>query len=135
MFVIVAIIEFNTGQQVRMWFRLIGINRGSLVLGAASGTTIAGQTGIAGAFADQFSSPTSLTFDQFGNLYVVDSGNNRVQKWSPGATFGITVVAASSLSNPRGIAFDPSGNMVVADYSNHRIIRFAVTCREYWSGG
>lgn len=109
----------------------IAIDSSSPVSDATTGVTVAGQTGIAGSFADQFSSPTSITLDQFGNLYVVDSGNDRVQQWPPGATFGTTVVAASSLSNPRGIAFDPSGNMVIADYSNHRIIRFAVTCREY----
>ena len=96
---------------------------------AVNGTLIAGETGVAGAWSYQFSSPTAITFDQFGNMFIMDAGNNRIQKWIPGSTYGITV-ASASMSNPRGFSFDTYGNLIVADLSNHRIIGFNAVCRK-----
>ena len=62
-------------------------------------------------------------------MYIMDAGNDRIQCWSPGSTYGVTV-AAASMANPRGMAFDPSGNLVVADMSYHRMVLFPVTCRK-----
>ncbi|CAF2133991.1 unnamed protein product, partial [Rotaria magnacalcarata] len=45
------------------------------------GTIIAGGNGT-GAGANQFNYPVGLSFDRHGNLYVVDSNNNRVQRFS-----------------------------------------------------
>ena len=94
-----------------------------------NGTLIAGESGVAGAWSYQFSNPTSITFDRFGSLYIMDSGNNRIQRWSPGSTYGVTV-ASASMSNPRGLSFDTYGNLVVADLSNHRVLSFPVSCRK-----
>ncbi|CAF4497214.1 unnamed protein product [Rotaria sp. Silwood2] len=98
-------------------------------LNAVVGVTVAGQSGVAGAFSNQFNLPTAITFDQFGNLYVLDSGNDRIQQWVPGSTFGVTV-ASVAMGIPKGMAFDPSGNLVVADTGNHRVILFSVICRK-----
>jgi hypothetical protein len=59
-------------------------------------------------------------------MYVMDSGNNRIQR----STYGVTV-ASGSLYNPRGLTFDPSGNLATADYSYDRVVSFAVACRKY----
>lgn len=96
---------------------------------AVNGTAIAGETGVAGAWSYQFNFPTAITFDQFGNMFVMDSGNNRIQRWSPSSTYGVTV-ASGAMSNPRGMSFDTSGNLLVADLSNHRIVSFPVSCRK-----
>ncbi|CAF3387911.1 unnamed protein product [Rotaria socialis] len=45
------------------------------------GTVIVGGNG-SGAGANQFNVPRGLSFDRHGNLYVVDNGNNRVQRFS-----------------------------------------------------
>ncbi|CAF4936772.1 unnamed protein product, partial [Rotaria socialis] len=45
------------------------------------GTVIAGGNGL-GAGANQFNYPDGLPFDRHGNLYVVDYGNHRVQRFS-----------------------------------------------------
>jgi DNA-binding beta-propeller fold protein YncE len=52
--------------------------------GATSGVTVAGGNG-AGSAADQLSYPTDVFVDGAGNIYVEDSGNNRVQKFAPPA--------------------------------------------------
>ena len=101
------------------------------VQGAILGTTVAGQTGVAGSWAYQLYYPTYVIMDQFGFIYIMDSSNLRVQKWWPGANYGTTVVAASSMSGPRGLRFDPFGNMVIADVGMSRVLSFAVVCREY----
>ncbi|CAF2990653.1 unnamed protein product [Rotaria sp. Silwood2] len=105
--------------RVQMWER-----------GASGGITVAGQSGVAGAWSYQFNLPTSITFDPYGYMYIMDSGNNRIQRWWPGSAYGTTVVSSTSLSNPRGLAIDDYGNLVTADYSNHRVVLFAGTCGE-----
>lgn len=94
-----------------------------------SGVTVAGSTSNAGPWAYQFSSPTSITFDQYGYMYVLDYNNDRIQKWLPGASFGVTV-AATTMYNPFGMRFDRLSNIVVADTANHRILSFALICRK-----
>lgn len=59
----------------------------------------------------------------------MDTGNGRVQKWWPGAAYGMTVVVAS-MSTPYGLTFDNSGNIVIADTFNHRVITFGMSCRK-----
>lgn len=96
--------------------------------GSFIGTTVAGSSTDAGPYAYQLSSPTSIVFDPFGYLYILDTGNNRVQKWLPGASYGTTVIA-TSMSTPLGLIVDPIGGLVISDTNNHRIISFALSCR------
>ncbi|CAF4305802.1 unnamed protein product, partial [Rotaria magnacalcarata] len=112
------------------------------VYGATTGVVVAGESSVAGSFSYQLNSPTSITFDQYSNMYVLDTNNNRIQRWTPGATYGITVVSAS-MSTPLGLKFDFSGNLYVADYNNHRIASFKIYCPQptnrvcgtsYWNG-
>jgi sugar lactone lactonase YvrE len=48
--------------------------------GATNGMLVAGIPGSVGNTSQQLSSPTGMTFDTNGNLYVADTSNNRVQK-------------------------------------------------------
>lgn len=98
------------------------------VVGASQGVTVAGATSDPGPWSYQFSSPSAITFDPYGFMYVLDSGNNRVQKWWPGAAYGTTAIAAA-LNNPLGMTVDRLGNLVIADTSNHRVVSFPLTCR------
>ncbi len=81
----------------------------------------------------EFDFPTSLTFDQNGDLYVCDNDfNNRIRKVS---TEGIVStiaggdvkdfkdgnVSEAQFNNPRGIAIDDNGNLYVCDIGNNRI--------------
>jgi uncharacterized protein (TIGR03437 family) len=102
-------------------------------------TTVAG-TGIDGFGGDGLSAtlaqlyqPAGVALDANGNLYIADSGNNRVRVVSKGIVtefagtgtpgFGGDNGPATSaqLKDPSGIAMDSLGNLYIADYSNNRV--------------
>jgi len=79
-----------------------------------------------------FNRPIGITVDTSGNLYVADSGNNRIRKITPEGvvtTFAGSGVRGSSdgkgneatFNRPMGIAVDRSGNVYVADTFNDLI--------------
>lgn len=59
-----------------------------------------------------FNSPAALTLDSSGNLYIADSGNGRVLKYS---NQGVYTVHASGLDRPTGLAWHPNGYLLIAD--------------------
>ena len=103
---------------------------------ATSGVTVAGQSVPAfGTDAAHLTNPYGVFVDASGNVYVSDYGNNRVQKWAPGATSGVTVAGqsipasgsdATHLKQPKSVYVDASGNVYVADYGNNRVQKWAV---------
>jgi sugar lactone lactonase YvrE len=72
---------------------------------------------------------TGIAIDRLGYIYVVDPGNDRVQKFSPSGDFllkfGAPGSALGQFLKPTGIALASSGRILVADSSNHRIQVFA----------
>ncbi|UUZ93906.1 hypothetical protein LJK87_04300 [Paenibacillus sp. P25] len=127
-------------------------------LNAASSRVIAvtpGQAVMAGDYQDgdlvaaRFNEPTSLVLDSKGNLYVSDSGNQRIRYIDLGQG-KVTTVAGSSLASdasglydknelyapgddadgnalqakfhyPMGLALTEEGGLVIADSQNHAI--------------
>ncbi|MGC5352357.1 hypothetical protein ACPXAT_27380, partial [Klebsiella pneumoniae] len=61
---------------------------------AVSGQTVAGGLG-AGNDSTQLNSPQGVFVDPQFNIYVADSGNHRVQKFTPGNFKGVTVAGGS----------------------------------------
>gem|GEM_PF-6922223 len=95
-----------------------------------NGVVVAGGNG-QGNGATQLNNPTSVWVDGSGNIFVVDQGNNRVQKWASPYTTGTTVCGGNGYGNglnqlaaPIGVALDGSGNIYVSDNSNNRILKF-----------
>ena len=70
----------------------------------------------------------AIAADGAGNLYVADSGNNRVSKFDPSGTLVARWGSAGSgngqFSAPRGIAADEAGNVYVSDFNNNRVEKF-----------
>ncbi len=82
------------------------------------------------------SSPSDLELDRQGNLYVVDSFNNGIQKFDRNGQF-LTMWGTSGQGDGEfnlmvpdvgagagAVAVDESGNVYVADWGNHRIQKF-----------
>ena len=80
----------------------------------------------------EFHTPQGIATDSSGNVYVADTGNNRVQRFGPPGNFlakwGSGPGSANGQFNgPYGIAVDGAGNVYVADSNNNRIQRFSPT--------
>ncbi|UJR18373.1 hypothetical protein I4U23_005277 [Adineta vaga] len=92
---------------------------------------VAGIPGRPGNSAAQLCSPEGLTRDKYGNLYITDSGNHRIQMFCPGAVFGITIAGTGKMGNasnelnlPRAVAFDFDMNLYITDTYNYRVQKF-----------
>jgi sugar lactone lactonase YvrE len=70
------------------------------------------------------SSPAGIVFDPSGNVFVVDTGNNRIVEVSAqGVASVVTITGLSpSLSSPSAIATDTAGNLYIADTGNNRVV-------------
>ncbi len=124
-----------------------GLQFPNMIIGQSSFSTNSPNTGGVKATTLSLSvSRTALTFDASGNLWVTDSGNNRVLRYPAAAlTAGtngpaadvavpqadlVSSVGATSQSSltgltaPSGVTFDPAGNMLVAD-SLARVVVYA----------
>jgi DNA-binding beta-propeller fold protein YncE len=65
--------------------------------------------------------PMGVAVDGAGYVYIADTYNNAVKKWSP-ANNGVTTLVDSGLNGPSGVAVDGAGNVYIAD-SYHASIK------------
>src|SRR5271157_2726352 len=112
--------------------RIRGVAGGTITTIAGNGfENFSGDGGL--ATSASLSLPEGVAADSAGNLYIADSGNQRIRKVSGGT---ITTIAgngmqgfsgdggpatSASLTYPAGVAVDPAGNLYIADYYNNRI--------------
>jgi uncharacterized protein (TIGR03663 family) len=84
--------------------------------------------GVPGSGNGQFSDPKDLAVDGQGQIYVLDTGNSRVQVFGADGqflrTWGSQGAGPSQFQEPWGIAVDQAGDVYVADTWNHRIQKF-----------
>jgi tripartite motif-containing protein 71 len=96
---------------------------------AASGNVC--QAATAGSLAGQLKSPQGIAMTPGGNVWVADTGNNRIQKFGP--TGGVLNTASGEgfepgkLRSPTGITVAPDGSIWVADSRNNRIEQWSST--------
>jgi streptogramin lyase len=73
-----------------------------------------------------FSGPQGITVDRNGNMYLTDTGNNRIVKMAPNGTWlQIFNTSNPSLNEAAGVALDVSDNLYITDFYNCRIVKLA----------
>jgi uncharacterized repeat protein (TIGR01451 family) len=91
-------------------------------ISTVAGTGIPGYSGDGGLASNaQLSSPQGVLADNAGNLFVADSGNNRVRKVSSDGS----IQTIAQLNNPWALALDQSGNLYSADAGSHTVSKIA----------
>ncbi len=142
--------------RVLAWKNASGFQKGDfadLIVGQRDKYTTLPQGPSANGLSAGLNTPTGVAVDSHGNLYVADTGNNRVlrypapfqqsgqllsidlvlgQKDTSGATKnqGLQSASATTLSLAGQISFlgfDPSGNLWVGDANNNRLLRFSAS--------
>jgi len=100
---------------------LIYSRQGSLIAkwGAEEGN------GASGDGPGQFNHPAAVAVEASGNVYVADSGNNRIVKLSASGTvlgeWGSRGSSDGRFNDPTGVAVDGAGNVYVLDRENNRV--------------
>jgi trimeric autotransporter adhesin len=99
-----------------------------------AGNGYGGYAGDGGAaMAAELAYPAGVAVDSNGNLYIADTGNNRIRMVTPNGV--ITTIAGgaqgfsgdggkatlATLNNPAAVALDSTGNIYIADTGNQRI--------------
>lgn len=102
---------------------------------STNGTTVAGGNG-AGSGSNQLSLPYSICVSKLNNaIYIGDSGNNRVQRWSFGAKIGVTIVGDGALVSNSSTSISSSIDiklsinesfLFVSETYSHTIWRFTL---------
>jgi len=89
--------------------------------------------GTFGTGDDQFNTPVGVAVDAQGNVYVADSNNHRIQKFTSNGDY-VTQWGSHGTgdgqfgdSSPAGIAVDLAGNVFLTDTDNQRVQRFTDT--------
>ena len=105
-------------------------------ISTVAGTTqgFGGDGGSATATAAKLNGPRGVAVDSAGNLYIADTGNNRIRKVDTAGNITTVVgtgtvgssgdggpAAMATLNAPYGVAVDGSGNIYIAQYNHHRI--------------
>lgn len=116
------------------------ISTGGIGTAVGNGSTGLSADGVSSA-ATTLNQPRGLAYAyEYGhylpNLYIADSGNDRILKvdgttgivstvaGGGSAIAGSGIATQARLSSPRAVAFDSlTGNLYVADYGNHRVLR------------
>jgi DNA-binding beta-propeller fold protein YncE len=95
---------------------------------ASADATVVDQWGSEGSGDGQFSIPSDLAVGSGGSIYVADSANNRIQKFTASGAF-VTKWGASGSGDgefgfPQGVATNAAGDVYVADSVNGRVQEF-----------
>ena len=118
--------------------RIRKITRGGQIFTLA-GTGHAGFSGDGGAAeAAQLNGPMGLVADAAGNLYVADTGNQRVRRISTDGRIRTVIGTgqkgsaspgdplATELMTPRDLAIDAAGNLYISEFEGHRVRKLGV---------
>ena len=102
-------------------------------IGSTNWTLVAGSpNGTGGGSSTLLSTPTDITLDPMGNIYIADRRNHRIQWFEVGQSNGTTIAGITNVSGstsillkePVSLMLDNQLNLFVVDSRNHRIQKF-----------
>jgi sugar lactone lactonase YvrE len=81
----------------------------------------------------QLSGPSGVAVDTAGNVYIADTGNNRVVEvpWTGSGYGAQTAIPLTGLNTPMGLAVDGAGNLYITSNGNDKVIKLAWTGTGY----
>ncbi|MDI6735614.1 MAG: tetratricopeptide repeat protein [bacterium] len=82
-------------------------------------------SGSKGNGGGQFSSPTGIAIDPYGNIYVADTSNARIQILSPQGIFYSSIGDKTLFKNPVDVAVDSLRNIYVLDKATNKVSKFS----------
>ena len=105
------------------------------VISTVAGNGTSGSSGDGGpAAAASLSLPNDVVADAAGNLYIADTGNNKIREMTASGIIGTAAgtgqplfsrdggpAVNAALNAPRGVGLDSRGNLLIADTYNSRI--------------
>ena len=108
------------------------VNASTGVITTIAGNGHSGYTGDGGvATSATINVPRGVAVDASGNVYIADTGNERIRQFTVGGTISTfagggtgndgSVATAAILGGGRGVALDSAGNLYIADTYNNRI--------------
>ena len=125
--------------------RKVNISTGVISTVAGTGTACSNPTGACGdgsaATSAQLNNPGDVLLDSAGNIYIADSGDNKIRKVNASTRYISTVAgtgtagslgdggAATSaqLNSPQTLNLDSAGNIYIADYQNNRVRKVTIS--------
>ena len=82
-----------------------------------------------GSAPNTLQGPRGIKVDPYGNLYVADTGNDRIVRFCSGSTLGTVVIDENwgpvNLLLPVDLAFDSALNLYLVDQDGNKIYRYA----------
>ena len=119
--------------------RVRKVDAATEIISTVAGSGMQGYNGDGAALLTRLDSPYGVALDSAGDLYIADSGNNRIRKviavgqgtvvstvagtgnGGYRATDDGAAAASAQLNFPIGVALDRAGNLYIGDTFNHRI--------------
>jgi sugar lactone lactonase YvrE len=71
--------------------------------------------------------PRGIALDNQGDLYIADTGNNRVIEINSSSQASVVNIGLYRLLHPSGVALDANGDLYIADSGNNRVLEVAAT--------
>jgi sugar lactone lactonase YvrE len=102
-----------------------GVSNGEEKLESCTSSCRAGNPGSGNG---QLKNPRELTVSSTGEIWVTDTGNNRVEGFTESGvfikTFGSSGTGPGQFKEPKGITIDAQGSFLVTDGENDRVEKF-----------